>query len=268
MGSALTRTLSRLMSVRVTTAYAVALVAVAVTLRALGPHAQSTAVGLMSTNLHNLARGHLDTLVGSAFVIDQSDLYLRLPGLICLLALGELAWRSRRLVLAFALGHIGATLIVAAWLAVAIEVGWLPNSLARATDVGISYGAAGVLGALTAVIPHRWRTIWVGWWLGIAVLAASGLDFTAVGHMLALMLGIALARRLRSDPRWTPTRVILLAAGVTFGYLTLTGAWVSAAPLAGLAGVCVAIAYSHVLGQKGAVLSDVTVCLTAFVDRR
>jgi hypothetical protein len=174
---------------------------------------------------------------------------------------------ERGLVLAFTLGHIGAIMIVAVWLAVAIEVGWPPDSLARATDVEISYGAAGVFGSATALVPHRWRAIWVGWWFGIAVLAGSGLDFTAVGHLLALMPGIALAGRLRSDPRWTPTRVILLASGVTFGYLTLTGAWVSAAPLAGLAGVCVAIAYSHVLGQKGAVVNDVVVYLTASFDR-
>jgi hypothetical protein len=48
------------------------------------------------------------------------------------------------------------------------------------------------------LVPHRWRAIWVGWWFGIAVLAGSGLDFTAVGHLLALMPGIALAGRLRS----------------------------------------------------------------------
>ena len=72
------------------------------------------------------------------------------------------------------------------------------DRMARATDVEISYGAAGVFGSATALVPHRWRAIWVGWWFGIAVLAGSGLDFTAVGHLLALMPGIALAGRLRS----------------------------------------------------------------------
>ncbi len=63
-----TRALSVVASLRVTIVYAVALVAVSTTLTALGPHARDVAVSRMSTNLHNLAHGHLSTLVGSAFV--------------------------------------------------------------------------------------------------------------------------------------------------------------------------------------------------------
>jgi hypothetical protein len=235
------RMVSRLVAVRATVSYAVLLGGVAVTLLALGPHAQASAVSYMSTNLHNLARGHLDTLVGSAFVTDDSDVYLSLPGLMCLLALGELIWRSGRLIAAFAIGHVGATLIVAVGLAVAVEVGWQPISIADATDVGISYGAAGVLGALTGVIPPRLRPAWIGWWLGTALVAASGADFTSVGHLLALMLGMALSVRLRSPARWTPMRVVLLAVGAGFGYLIITGSLVTA-PIGGLAGVAIAAA--------------------------
>ena len=102
------RALSGVASLRVTTVYAVALVAVSVTLTALGPHARDVVVSRMSTNLHNLARGHLSTLVGSAFVEDGGEVYAWLPGLVCLLALGELIWRSTGLLIAFAVGHIGA----------------------------------------------------------------------------------------------------------------------------------------------------------------
>jgi hypothetical protein len=239
------RMLSYLLTVRATVAYAVVLAAVAVTLLALGPHAHDTAVSQMSTNLHNLARGHLDTLVGSAFVTDDDDVYLTLPGLMCLLALGELVWRSGRLIAAFALGHVGATLIVAVGLAVAVEVGWQPISVADATDVGISYGAAGVLGALTAVIPSRLRPAWIGWWLGTALVAASGADFTSVGHLLALLLGMGLSVRLGSPVRWTPLRVVLLAVAVAFGYLILTGSMFSA-PAGGLAGMLVALVAQRV----------------------
>ena len=112
-------------------------------------------VSQMSTNLHNLARGQFATLVGSAFVTSSGFIYVWLPGLICLLALAELFWRGGRLILAFGLGHVGATLIVAVGLAAAIRFGWLPISVARASDVGISYGAVAVLGALTVAIPAR-----------------------------------------------------------------------------------------------------------------
>ncbi|MBV9352986.1 MAG: hypothetical protein JOZ23_15855 [Mycobacterium sp.] len=233
--------LSRLVSVRVTTAYAVVLAVIGGTLRALGPNMQSAVVSRMSTNLHNLANGHLATLVASAFVTDGDDIYFLLPGLVCLLALAELVWRGEGLILAFAVGHVGATLLVAVGLAVAIGAGWLPISVAHASDVGISYGALAVLGALTTVIPPRWRPVWIGWWLGMALVAASGADFTAVGHLLALMLGMGLSRRLRSTARWTVTRVALLAIGVAFGYLMITGSLLVTIVVAGPAGALVAL---------------------------
>ena len=156
----------------------------------------------MSTNLHNLAQGRLSTLVGSAFVSDGDDVYAWLPGLVCLLALGELVWRSKGLLITFTIGHIGATLIVAGWLAAAVEAGWLPTSIARARDVGISYGAVCVLGALTASIPSRWRPAWIGWWLGIAVAAASGrTSIHRRRSRVALLLGMGLSFRLRSTAR-------------------------------------------------------------------
>jgi hypothetical protein len=234
--------LSRLVSVRVTAAYAVALAVIGGTLLALGPNVQSAVVSRTSTNLYNLANGHLATLVASAFVTDGDDIYLLLPGLVCLLALGELVWRGRGLILAFAVGHVGATLLVAVGLAAAIGAGWLPISVAHASDVGISYGAAAVLGGLTFVIPPRWRPVWIGWWLGTALVTASGADFTAVGHLLALTLGMGLSRRLGSTTTgWTVTRVALLAVGVAFGYLMITGSSLVTMVVAGPAGALVAL---------------------------
>ena len=128
---------------------------------ALGPQVQDRVIRHVSTNLHNLSHGHIGTLLGSAFVIDAGPIYVWLPGLVCLLAMAELIYRSGRLVVAFAAGHIGATLLVAAGLTAAVELGWLPLSVSRATDVGMSYGAAAVLGSLTAAIPRRWRPAWI-----------------------------------------------------------------------------------------------------------
>ncbi len=247
--AAVARTLSGVRAVRVTMAYAVALVAVSVTLTALGPHTRDEVVSRMSTNLHNLAHGHLSTLVGSAFVSDGDNICVWLPGLVCLLALGELIWRGRGLLIAFAVGHIGATLIVAVGLVAAVETGWLPVSVARASDVGISYGAVCVLGALTAAIPSRWRPTWIGWWLGAAVVAALGADFTGVGHIVALLLGMGLSFRLRLVARWTPIHVALLVVGVAFGYFVLSGSSV-VATVGGLAGMLIALIASRVLQSR------------------
>lgn len=227
---------------RVTAAYTAVLVTVAGTLSTLGPQVQKNVIAYTSTNLYNLQRGHLGTLAGSAFVTDGGQIYIWLPGLVCLLALAEWFWRGRRLVVAFTLGHVGATLIVAVWLAVATYVGWLPKSVTLASDVGVSYGAAGVLGALTAEVPPRLRPGWMGWWLVVGMLiAASGRDFTAIGHVLALTLGVLLAMRFRADTRWTPTQLVLLAIGVVFGYVMLAGSSRMTTPIVGVAAALIAV---------------------------
>src|SRR6201996_4869379 len=187
---------SRLARVQFTVGYAAVLLAISCALLALGPHWHDVVVQRASTNLHNLARGHLGTLLGSALVVDAGPLYFWLPFLTCLLALAVLHFRTIRLVVAFLVGHIGATLVVAAALAAAVEFGWLPVSVARASDVGMSYGALAVLGAMTAVIPPRWRAAWVGWWISVGLAAAIiGGDFTDAGHTVAVILGVAVSAR-------------------------------------------------------------------------
>lgn len=261
----LSRVFSNLVRVRVTLCYATALFVIASLLLVLGPHAQDRVVGRLSTNLDNLGRGNVGTLLGSAFVTAEGYTYLLLPGLICLLALAELLWRSRRLVQAFALGHVGATLIVAGGLAAAIKLGWLPISVAHATDVGLSYGALAVLGTLSAAIPIRWRPAWIGSWVTIAlVVAVSGPDFTAIGHAIALTLGILLSIRLSSDARWTPARLMLLTIGGGFGLLMLVGVTPHMAPIALPAGMAVAaivtrVRRGRIAGPTGGTASLTTV---------
>lgn len=237
----LSRVFSSLGRVRVTLAYTAALFLIASVLLMLGPTVQDRVVRHLSTNLENLGQGRWGTLFGSAFVTAEGYTYLLLPGLVCLLALAELLWCSRRLIQTFALGHVGATLIVAAGLAAAIKLGWLPISVAHTQDVGLSYGAIAVIGALTAAIPVRWRPTWVAGWVTIAVVVAvSGTDFTAVGHAIALILGILLSMRFSADVRWTPARLVLLGIGVGFGLLLLVGVALPVAPVALPAGLAVA----------------------------
>jgi hypothetical protein len=244
------RVLSSLAMVRFTATYAVVLLVVATTLVAQGPQVQGRVIDHLSTNLHNLARGQLGTLIGSAFVTADNDIYAWLPGLVCLLALGELLWRGKGVVVAFTLGHVGATLIVAAALAIAVQAGWLPASIADASDVGISYGAAAVLGALTAAMPASWRLPWVSFWLanafGVAT-ASESFDFSAAGHVTALTLGAVLSTQLRTPAQWTPPRLLLLAGGVAFGYNILIGFGVTCAPAIGFAAALIALVASLVL---------------------
>jgi hypothetical protein len=208
---------------------------VTTTLSALGPVAAGRVFQQASTNLHNLNHGHLGTLLGSAFVVDAGAPYLWLPGLVCLMGVAELLWRSRRLVVAFAVGHIGATLLVAVGLTAAVKLGALPVSITRAEDVGMSYGATAILGTLTGAVPARWRAIWIGGWLavGASVLWVTS-DFTDAGHVVALLLGMAVATRFGTPGPWTVMRVVLLAVGAPFGFLILA----NTAPLMTVATIC------------------------------
>ena len=215
--------LARLGRVRVTVLYAATLAAVALTLLRLGPQVQDNVIRYASTNLHNLRDGRVVTLVDSAFVNEPGPLYTWLPGLVALLALAELMWKSRRLVVAFTVGHVGATLVVAAALAAALRAGRASSSIADAADVGISYGAIAVLGTLTVALPGWWADAWAGWWLAVAIsaVAFSGGDFTSAGHAVALVFGMLLGTRFGAPAPWTVPRYGLLAIAAGFSYLLM-----------------------------------------------
>ena len=240
--------------VRVTLAYAVVLVAVAVALLRLNPQAQDAVIHDASTNLHNLHHGHLGTLIGSAFVNEPALMYVWLPGLMALLALAELLWTGRRLVLAFAVGHLGATLIVAVALTAALTAGLASRTLANAVDVGMSYGAVGVLGTLTFAIPARWRAPWVGWWLSVAATAVflSRGDFTTVGHGVALVLGMMLGSRFGAHRGWTVPKYLLLTVAMGFGYLIIAygDMWGPVVAVAGALGAVSAWAITLIAGRQ------------------
>lgn len=231
----LSNAVSQLARIRVTIGYAAALSGTAALLVLLGPQTQDRIIRAASTNLDNLRHGRLETLLGSAFVADAGPIYLWLPGLFCLLALAELLWRSGRLAMVFVTGHVGATLLVAAGLAAAVRFGWLPWSVGSARDVGMSYGAAAVLGALTAAIPACWRPAWIGWWISVALgTAMVCVEFTDIGHVTALLLGMLLGVRFGGPVRWTPVRTLLLAVSGVFGFVVLAHTALSIPVCAGL----------------------------------
>jgi hypothetical protein len=236
--------LSRLPRIPATAAYAVAVVCISSVIDGLDDDARDRLVLHASTNLHNLAHGRVGTLLTSAFVTDLPAMSVWLPCLVCLLAAAELVWGSARMVMAFVVGHLGATLLVAAGLVAAVEFTWLPASISRAIDVGMSYGAMGVLGALTAAVPSRWRPCWIGWWVGTGAVVTIDADFTDAGHLVALALGAAVSAYVGGTARWSAPRVALAAVGVSFGFLMLASSapTFGTAVLAGAAGALAGLA--------------------------
>ncbi len=247
---------SGLARIRFTVGYLSVLLVVAGAIALVGPHGHDVLVQHSSTNLHNLAHGRLMTLLDSAFVVDAGPMYFWLPFLTCLLVLAELQLHTMRVLTAFLVGHVGATLVVAAILAAAVELEWMPVSITRAPDTGMSYGALAVLGALTATIPRRWWPAWIGWWVSAGITAAVvDADFTNVGHSVAVILGVLVAATFRQPVRWTPLRAIMLVNSAGFGFLVLAHHWWSMPIVLGFGAVgaaLVAFAAYRIAGFRAA----------------
>lgn len=241
--------LARLSRVRFTVSYMAALFAMSTAMLVISPQAHDQLIRHASTNLHNLSHGRLGTLLGSAFVVEAGPLYFWMPFLTCLLVLAELQLRTIRLIVAFLIGHVGATLVVAAALAAAVKEGWMPWSITRASDVGMSYGALAVLGGLTAAIPRQWRPAWIAWWFSVSLSAAIiGGEFTNAGHAIALLLGVLVGMRFDASAHWTPVRCFMLVNSAGFGFLILNHSWVGMA--AGAVSGALVASVTHVLARR------------------
>ncbi|WP_051022172.1 rhomboid-like protein [Nocardia pneumoniae] len=213
-----------------TAGYLAALIAVSAVFSVLSESAQTRMVLHASTNLHNLLSGRIGTLLASAFVIgDDVGAWVVIPFLGGLLALAELRFGAVHLVGVFLAGHIGATLLVAAGLWLGVEAGWVPGSVRWAEDVGVSYGAMALVGALVAAVPQRSRIAWATAWFVVAVGGVLiGQTFTHVGHLVAFTIGTAAGLCLihaRNIARRRLTRVetALLAVSALLATMLLMG---------------------------------------------
>ncbi|WP_456823647.1 rhomboid-like protein [Cellulomonas sp. P5_E12] len=171
---------------------AVTIVTMAVLLQPDGR--QEEILARVSGNLNNLRVEPLLSMLGSAFVVESvGGLLLVVPLLVVLAYLQRFVGRLASLVVGLA-GHVGAGLIVAAGLATGIFHGFVDESVAEATDVGVSYVMAAAMGFLVLAVPPRWR--W--WYLGATAIfwllpGAINRTFTDAGHASALTIGLLLA---------------------------------------------------------------------------
>lgn len=163
-------------------------------LRFLPAADRAGAVLAASTNLDNLAAHPVRVLLLSALVVPTGRGLLVLGLLVPVLALAQRRFGRAATLGAFAVGHVGATGVVAGLLLAGLRFGWVDASVRGAVDVGVSYGLACVAGLLVASGPRRRRTAGACGAVAVALLAlAADPGFTAVGHLVALGLGFALA---------------------------------------------------------------------------
>ncbi|KAA0021687.1 rhomboid-like protein [Antrihabitans cavernicola] len=207
--------------------YLIALASVSVFVATLGSGARTHLISRASTNLHNLTDGRLSVLFSSAFLSDGGPDWIVYPLLAGVLIAAEVLAGRRRLIGVFAVGHLGATLIVAAGLLVAVRSGWISSAVMTDPDVGVSYGAAAVLGAMTGALPVRWRATWsVAMVVGAVSGVIFGQTFTNVGHLIALSIGLVIAM---SIPHRSPLKPIgigtiaMLAVAVVFALAIFGG---------------------------------------------
>jgi hypothetical protein len=184
----------------------------------------------VSTNLDNLRRHAVSSLLGSALFFDGTltDVTsLDFAGTVITLGLGvvwclgwlERQWGALRAFGVFLAGHIGATLITAVVIVVALGHGWYTPDVRHAVDYGISYGAETVLALTTGFLPRRYRVPWAVFVVAWPVLGGdwSGPlpDFTTVGHLVAATMGFALALggARRRQRRGAPPRPVRIRRG-------------------------------------------------------
>jgi len=146
-----------------------------------------------STNLNHLASDPLPVLVSSAFWLASPE---QLAGWAVLFTLVLAPVERRvggwRLGGVFALGHVGATLVTAAGVWIALRLDLVERRIADARDVGASYGFLAVAAALVYLLHPALRRPYAAALLGlVAADAAIQRDFTGYGHVAAVVIGFA-----------------------------------------------------------------------------
>jgi hypothetical protein len=175
--------------------YAGVVLVVAIVVALLPDPARHRIVLDASTNLVNLHRDPLLVLAASAYVVAPlTGLWILAPLMIVYGAAQRWLGAAATVVVAV-LGHVGATLTVAVLLAAGLHHGRLDPSVARAQDVGVSYGLVAVAAVLTARLPPgrlRWgyAAALLAYCAGPALVAP---DFADLGHTVAALIGFAVA---------------------------------------------------------------------------
>jgi hypothetical protein len=150
-----------------------------------------------STNLHNLLSRPVGVLFASAFWVSSAWMFVPIgAALVVVVGAAERRFGTVRTVLVFVVGHVGATLVTVAGIALGVAHGWLPASLTYAIDVGPSYGLAAVGAVLVARTANpRLRSTAAVLLVGTLVLVVVvDHTFTDVGHLAAVLMGFGVSR--------------------------------------------------------------------------
>ncbi|MET7401647.1 rhomboid-like protein [Dactylosporangium sp. NPDC005572] len=182
--------------------YVLSIVVIGVVLDSVAdPHTRDRVVAANSTNVANLEQHRFWTLLTSAFVLGNGVQPTAVASLLLLTSVAELLWGRRRLIEVFFLTHVIASCLVFAVLQAGLRYDWLQRAIANVSDVGTSYGAHAVGGALAFSFPARARRVLIPLelvFVGLPLLL--GRTFTDLGHLLATLIGLLAGWQMRHRP--------------------------------------------------------------------
>ncbi|MFJ9847514.1 rhomboid-like protein [Kitasatospora sp. NPDC101155] len=154
-----------------------------------------------STNLHHLRVSPVRVLATSALWIAGGGWlsYFALYNIFHVPAerwLGTLRWISVAM-----LAHVGATYLSEGVLGWAIHRGLAAPKAVYTLDYGVSYALAGVIGVLTYLVVRPWRYLYLaGVLIVYGVRAHQSRDYTSIGHLSAVLIGLACYPLTRDRP--------------------------------------------------------------------
>jgi Rhomboid-like protein len=182
---------AQLRSAPVTFAYLAVLLTTSCVLATSSAHAARRLLVERSTNLHQLARDPIRVLISSAFWLpDPWQLPIWAVLFAVVLATVERRLGSIRMGAAFATGHLGASLVTAGGLWLALRADLVDRSVVDVRDVGVSYGFLAVAALTTYLLEPRLRWPYAVSLAAItAVIVAVSGTFTDVGHLCAVLFG-------------------------------------------------------------------------------
>ncbi|AQT82811.1 hypothetical protein B1R94_13605 [Mycolicibacterium litorale] len=154
-----------------------------------------------STNLHHLASDPIRVLITSLLWLDGASWWPYLVVFCLILAPAEHWLGPLRFVVAGLIAHVIATYLSEGFLYWQIQEAMVSPRYLNARDIGVSYVVVGMAGLLTYHIARPWRWLYLlvmlGW-TGISVLVNPA--FTPVGHLTALIVGLACYPLARGRP--------------------------------------------------------------------
>ncbi|MFE0042327.1 rhomboid-like protein [Streptomyces albireticuli] len=162
-----------------------------------------------SSNIHQLNKQPIESLLISGFWIENPSSFLLYAGLFELVHANVERWiGTLRWLFVVAVAHVAATLISQDIVMLAIQDHSLPRSMKHVVDIGVSYGLAAAAGVLTYRVPRPWRWGYAASLVAFfAVPLCTGGTYTDIGHAVSVAIGLACGRPLSYGlPTWDLTR--------------------------------------------------------------